>query len=273
MTDTSKRSEDLAALFKAMLANAGAPSEHPAPVDLVQFTANLAARLRLDEPNSLPEIGASKRIAVLAAYLDGGLDEGESRQVEAVLAASPVEFQDAIACVAHLDEVASHRSSAPTDLVAAAIGSWKRGRSDAAPSADIVLLRARGFDPEPSARRQSDPIFDSFQLLAAASGTDHRAFLCRSQSGLWTIEVFIGKSEQDQRAEQGYLLLSVHPDHRATYEGRIARVFVTIGNEERVLAEKVVLDGEVYAAISLAGLDLWARDAINVVFASRQEAP
>ena len=86
--------------------------------------------------------------------------------------------------------------------------------------------------------------------------------LCRSQSGIWTLEIFVAPEDK----EKGYLLLSVHPDHRDTYEGRTARMFTQIGNDERVLAEESVRDGEIYAPISLSGLDLHARDAVNVMF-------
>jgi hypothetical protein len=58
----------------------------------------------------------------------------------------------------------------------------------------------------------------------------------------------------------------VHPDHRPSYEGLTARVFVMIGNEERVLAETTIRDGEIYTGVALRGLDLWTRDAVNVVF-------
>lgn len=100
-----------------------------------------------------------------------------------------------------------------------------------------------------------------FLPLAAASG-EANAVLCRSQSGLWTLEVFA----ETAVAENGHLLLSVHPDHRATYEGRMARIFVRSGESERVLAEATVRDGEIYAPVSLAGLDLRRRDAVSVTF-------
>jgi hypothetical protein len=44
-------------------------------------------------------------------------------------------------------------------------------------------------------------------------------------------------------------------------------VFVKLGEDERVLAEEIVRKGEIYTAISLLGLDLHSRDAINVTFA------
>jgi hypothetical protein len=81
-----------------------------------------------------------------------------------------------------------------------------------------------------------------------------------------TLEIFVGKSEQDQAERLGHLLLTVHPDHRVVYEGRMARMFVVIGDEERVLVEDAVREGEVYSAISLAETDLWDGGAVNVVF-------
>lgn len=109
---------------------------------------------------------------------------------------------------------------------------------------------------------------ENFFLLAAASAEAHQGLHCTSQSGLWTLEIFVGKSPRDQADERGKVLLSVHPDHHATYEGRMARVFVTTPEGERVLAEAVVREGELCADISLAGLDLLKRDAVSVVFGS-----
>ena len=174
--------------------------------------------------------------ALLAAYLDGGLEELTRARTAHRLAASPSDFLNAVAAMGYLASLSAE--TAPRDLVEAL-----------------------------AARRPNAPVrpllpVETFTLLAAASDSGSRAVLCRSQSGIWTLEVFVAPND----AGKGYLLLSVHPDHRATYEGRRARVFVTLGNEERVLAEDTVRDCEVYADISLAGLDLHSRDAINVMF-------
>jgi hypothetical protein len=277
VTNTAQFIQDLTSLLEAIVGDVSRPNEEPAPNIVGNLTAELTARLRSDDPNRSPETNTGDRIAMLAAYLDGGLDVSTRRQVEALLAASPAELQDAMACLVDLDDVESRRASAPVDLVDAAIAAWRAGRTAVPRQADIITLRGenrRGsLTAKPPAQGGSAPDFDSFQLLAAASGSGHQAILCRSQSGLWTLEVFVGKSERDQRAEQGYLLLTVHPDHRATYEGRIARVFVTVGHAERVLAEQPVRDGEVYATISLVGLDLWTKDAVNVVFGPTQRRP
>jgi hypothetical protein len=116
------------------------------------------------------------------------------------------------------------------------------------------------------ALHESAPPIERFELLAAASQKAHQGLLCTSQSGLWTLEVFVGQSAEDRTADRGQVLLSVHPDHRATYEGRMARIFVLTPEGERVLAEAIVRDGELCADIALAGLDLHLRDAVNVLF-------
>ena len=86
----------------------------------------------------------------------------------------------------------------------------------------------------------------------------------KAEYGLWKFST-AGQNATEETG-RGYLLLTVHPDHRATYEGRTARVFVKVGTDERVLAEENVRNGEIYAEISLTGLDLRTKDAVNVVF-------
>lgn len=113
---------------------------------------------------------------------------------------------------------------------------------------------------------------DTFLLLAAASEADDPTIVCRSQSGLWTLEVFTGQSPDDRMAGRGSLLLSVHADHAVGYEGRRARIFVMIEGAERTLAEDFVRGGELFAPVSLLGLDLRRRDAVNVVFDSAAQA-
>ena len=251
MTERGKP-QDLESLLETLLGDGAAP------VDPL-LVAELAARLRADEPVAAVEPG--DWIALLSAYLDGGLDEDAKRKLEALLATSPAALQDLIAARAHLDDAAAHHASAPPDLVDAAAAAWTGGRADAPRPADVVPFRPAG---RPA--RAQVPLVDSFQLMAAASGADHQAILCRSQSGLWTLEIFVGTSAEDEREGRGYLLLTVHPDHRASYEGRTARVFVTVGGDERVLAEAAIRDGEIYTPVALRGLDLWTRDAVNVVF-------
>lgn len=266
MTGDARFIENLTSLFEAMLGDDARTNQRLAPDHIIEFMAELAARGQAAEANVVTEAGPDDRTAMRAAFLDGGLDGSARRRFETMLAASPADLQEAIASLSFLDDVEGHRATAPADLVDAAIARWEQDRTTAPPPAAILPFRRGARNPAAAAAGNSAPDFNSFQLLAAAGGTDHPAILCRSQSGLWTLEVFVETSERDQNAGLGYLLLSVHPDHRATYEGRSARVFVMIGNEERVLAEAPVRDGEIYATISLAGLDLWTRDAVNVVF-------
>jgi len=158
-------------------------------------------------------------------------------------------FEDRMATLALCDAVEAGSAQTPVDLMDLEIRRWTEGASSS-----VVPFGARA---------RSGPLTESFLPLAAASESGNKAVLCRSQSGIWTLEVFVSPDD----ANKGYLLLSVHPDHRATYEGRTGRVFVKLGEDERVLAEEVVRKGEIYTAVSLAGLDLHARDAINVTFA------
>ena len=264
MSQSGKPFEELIALVDTVIEGAGAPDGASARVDAIVL-AEFAAQLATVEPGTLSVIGGpGERIARLAAYVDGGLEDKEWRQIASLPLDAPAELQDVIASLAYLDTVATHMSATPADLLETAITAGRSRSESVARSANIVPLQ------RPSARKV--PLTDSFEFLAAASDTDHRAISCRSQSGLWTLEVFVRKSGQSREAERGSLLLTVHPEHRETYEGRTARVFVTIGNEERVLAEEPVRNGEVYAAISLVGLDLWTRDVINVIFGLSQEA-
>jgi hypothetical protein len=264
--------EELASLFEAMVGDAGVSGDRATSIDVSRFAAELAARLSPSAANASLDTDMNDQVAMLAAYLDGGLDDSARQRVEALLAASPTELQNAIASLVHLEDITRARSAAPGDLVDAAIAGWKKSPERGRQVADIIPLRG-GRQGKDHGREPSASVFDSFLPLAAASGADHGAILRRSQSGLWTLEIFVGKSGQDRSGEQGYLLLAVHDDHRSTYEGRNARVFVKIGDEEQVLAEETVRDGEIYVTISLNGLDLWARDAINVVFGPQEETP
>ena len=204
--------------------------------------------------------------ATLAAHLDGALDAAAREALIAHLAASAPARRDAEAAIALLEAIAAPGAAAPAppDLLAAAIAAANDTANDtAAPAADILPLR----------RRPAPPPAERFLLLAAASGQEGQPVLCRSQSGLWTLEIFLA-AEPSARAEgRGELLLTVDPDHRATYEGRRARVFVTLAGEERVLAEAVVREGEVFAPVALAGLDLFTRDAVSVTFGPAPAVP
>jgi hypothetical protein len=258
---SDKPFKDIVSMIETMLDDPDAPIANPVPLAAILTAAEL--RVRLAESELGLAAGAHIPDSRLAAYFDGGLDDDERREVGAFLARSPVSLHEAAATLAYLDNVGAQYSSVPENLLEAAIGALTKHRATAAPQADIVPLRRA-----PARQQHSDPaaLAESFHLLAAASDTGSQAIVCCSQSGIWTLEVFDGRSERSHASRRGYLLLAVHPDHAATYEGRTARVFVKLNGEERVLAEETVRNGEVYAEISLTGLDLRTKDAVNVVF-------
>ena len=200
---------------------------------------------------------------VLRLISDGGFDPDEQASFETLLAREPAEFLEVEAAHAFLDAVATNRLRAPTDILQGVLAGLPQHPSRADNVIAICQRPERTKGPVSGTPRPTSS--ETFLLLAAAGASD-KAILCRSQSGLWTLEVFVGQSARDREAERGYLLLSVHADHRATYEGRIARIFVKNGDEERTLAEETVRDGEVYAEISLKGLELRTRDAVNATF-------
>lgn len=138
--------------------------------------------------------------------------------------------------------------------------------AEEAPPSHLVAAARDLFDRP---REAELPEAEVFQLFAAATGDEQQGLICTSASGLWTLEIFTAQSPEDRRAGRGQVLLSVHADHRATYEGRTARVFVRGPEGERVLAEAPISGGELFADISLDGLDLVRRDAINVTFGPR----
>jgi hypothetical protein len=112
-----------------------------------------------------------------------------------------------------------------------------------------------------------------FLLRAAAGGSAASALVCESECGLWTLEVFVGTSVQDRAAERGSLLLAVHPENRTPYEGCTASVLVGDVGSERLLAEATIVNGELYAEVSLAGLDLQRHDKIWVRFGPKPTSP
>jgi hypothetical protein len=126
----------------------------------------------------------------------------------------------------------------------------------------------RGGGPAPFA---NDNVV--FLLRAAAGGSAALALVCKSECGLWTLEIFVGTSVQDRAEERGSLLLAVHPENRAPYEGCTASVLVGDVGSERLLAEGMILDGELYSEISLAGLDLQRHDKVWVRFGPKPPAP
>ncbi len=108
------------------------------------------------------------------------------------------------------------------------------------------------------------PAAEVFRLRAAASDSLDNGLSCTSHSGLLTLDIFVARESGEPT--RGQVLLGIHSDHRAAFEGRAVRIFVRTEDGERVLADSVIRDGEMLADIDLAELDLARRDAINVVF-------
>jgi hypothetical protein len=256
--------------FEAMLDDGGSPVRGPASFDRARFAAELAARLPSHERTRPNDTGASDPAALLAAHFDKGPQGSKEHRVKIGLTGSPAGLQDAIASLGFLQNLVGERLSTPIDLIDAAIGRFRGDRRGDTRPANIAPFRDEHVRASPSvgSLKSEEPALalDSFHLLAAATDEDSQAILCRSRSGLLTLEIFVGKSPQDQAERLGHLLLTVHPDHRVAYEGRMARMFVIIGDEERILAEDSVREGEIYSAISLAETDLWGGGAVNVVF-------
>src|SRR5271163_4989707 len=106
-------------------------------------------------------------------------------------------FEDWVSTVALCDAVEAGSERVPADLMDAEIPRWNESGN----AATVVPLVAR-------TRSDAAPLIERFMLLAAASETGNKAVLCRSQSGIWTLEIFVAPDD----ADKGYLLLSVHPD-------------------------------------------------------------
>jgi hypothetical protein len=136
VTTTNKPLEGLASLFEAILAHPGEPTETPTRLNAILLAAELAAQLDETVPKILPDLGTGNPIALLAAHLDGGLGLGERRQIKALLAASPAQFQDAFASLAYLEDIAADRSSAPVLLLDAAIAGLTQDSRLATPGAE-----------------------------------------------------------------------------------------------------------------------------------------
>jgi hypothetical protein len=136
-----------------------------------------------------------------------------------------------------------------------------RLRDEEAPPEHLVANAIALHDAVPS------PVV--LHLLAAAGGDETPCFKVFSPSGHWELGIYRGLSDDDKAAQRGFLLLRVNPEFRESYEGRIARIFVATAEDERVLAEGEIRDGELYVDVSFAGLDLERRDAVNVVFKPR----
>jgi hypothetical protein len=205
-------------------------------------------------PTPGQSIAAAEAWTALAEPLLEGLDA--ATLAVALSETMPVDGRDAI--LAH--PFAGAQMEAAEDFLTLATAAAPRGLVEAArrlldPGSNVATLPRRTTSAQPQ----------TFRLRAAASARPDQAVLCKSDSGIWMLEVFVARHSEEGASAS--LLLSVDPDYRASYEGLRAKVFVTVEGVERILAEADVRNGELYSGISLEGLDLYARDAISVVFA------
>jgi len=225
--------------------------------DLAAFPPDVSAEFARALNTLDAAAGEPASPADLAALIEGGLSPGEA---DGVLGEAGDRAR-AEAAADFLAEVAARSDRPPLALLQAARDLL--APAPLRPSADVVQLH-------PVTKLAASPVaandVEVFQLMAAATRSDDASIVCRSQSGIWTLEVFTGQSPEERAAGQGVLLLSVHPEHQASYDRRTARVFVIEAGAERVLAEGRIVAGELYADIVLTGLDLRRRDAISVVF-------
>ena len=237
------------------------------PLDPIDAIAALMEDAEFDDPDDAR--AARRLVAQLALALD--VDENDAAPSDDRLAALVDGRLEPAAALRWL-EGAQSPARAEAALAFVAAGGAK---AQPVPSHLAVAARARlGFGkiiPLAGAARPVPPP-ETFLPLAAASGSMDQAIVRHSRTGLWTLETFPGMSAADRAAGRASLLITMNPEHAASYEGLTMRAFVTIGGEERVLAEAVVHDGSAFAEISLAGLDLRTRDAVSVVFIAPDSA-
>ncbi len=257
----------LAERFAALFGETERPHEPPEVQRNAEFAARMAADCPLEDsgPPSGSALTGTEWLARLAVWLDG---KPEAQGNEYDVAATPATLKDALSSRSFIEDVVEHPSRAPAERVDAVIATWLRSEGGTAVGAGMAPSRRHH---RKLASGRLAPMADSFLLLAAADGAREPAISCQSQSGLWTLEVFVETSAPGGQPSEGYLLLSVHPDHRMSYEGRTARVFVVLDGAEQVLVDALVRGGAGYARISLSGLELWTRDAIKVGFSARQD--
>lgn len=240
---------DIDAMLQRWVADPVGPSSGESPTwAFLAGSASLAAHADVIEERPPERPAAAER----AAFLDGALSAGEAGPMMRLLASSPGERLEAEAVLVLLEGQVEQPECAPQDVVEAACRAFERQRG-------VTVLR-------PHALARTPPAPESFLPLAAASRDEKRPLFCRSQSGIWTLEVFVDEARQEPQGRRAHLLLTVHAEHRASYEGLTARVYVGSGAHARVLTEQVVHNGEVFAEFELGDLDLWTRDAISVVF-------
>lgn len=172
-----------------------------------------------------------------------------SRQVANLLSnRSGMSWDQGIALIEHVG------ATVITDEVRSELQSLARGADESGRSAALRALRQAEFSKV------------VFLLRAAADESASHPLRCVSESGLWTLEVFVGTSVHDRATERGSLLMIVHPENRVPYEGCTASVFVGDAGAKTVLAEGVIVDGELFSEISLAGLNLHHHDKVWVTF-------
>lgn len=245
--------EGIAMRIDALLQGLAAePAEPPAGAsprpECLESSAVLAAYVQSSEgpqPES-PSVGA------WAAFLDGTLSSEEAASLVRYMAGSQGAWLELEAVRYLLEHPTEKLESAPEDVVQEACSALERARG-------VRVLRSH-------APRRSLPAPESFLPLVASSHDERRPLCCRSQSGIWMIEVFIGDARQEPHVRCAHLLLTVQADHRTRYEGLTARVYVGSGENKRALAEQVVRNGEIFAEFELRDLDFWTRDAVSVVF-------
>ncbi len=107
----------LDSLFERLL---GEPEDVSSSLDPTDIAA-LAAALDAEQGPAAPPAMSGDPTALLAAYLDGGLDERQRQAFEANLAAAPAELHEAQASLAFAAAVAAERATAPRSLVATAL--------------------------------------------------------------------------------------------------------------------------------------------------------
>jgi hypothetical protein len=196
--------------------------------------------------------------ARLAAYVDGGLNPAETEAFLAELSTSPPALFDAMASLEFLEETARLNLTAPPELIAS-IGTPQIQ----APTAKIIPLARK-----PPFVRDRAKEAEIFYPLAASSGAPHQGSRRFSQHGIYEWEVFADTSEAGRIAGRGTVTLTVSPEHQPAYEGKTVRWTVTINDQERVLAEGVIENGEIFTDIDLSGVDLSERDPVNIEFST-----
>jgi hypothetical protein len=152
-------------------------------------------------------------------------------------------------------------------LIASALAGRQRLNRGAENPDDAAIVSARQSSRLPGslpAANDNDDVV--FLLKAAAGGPAEQAILSESECGLWTLEIFVGMSPADRSEERGSVVLAVHADSRDAYEGRMASVYV--GAE--LLAQGVIVNGELFSDVALRGVDLQKVDEVRVRFAAEK---